>query len=98
MPKLAYHGTFRCNMHSIIRDGLIPGGVAADGSASRYFVMMSPIPAWQRENHAGVREDADIAFVIDLQLAALEGVRIFRSKADAIQTPDWISNRFRLPG
>ena len=56
--------------------------------------MMSPVPAWQRENHAGVREDADIESVIDLQLAALEGVRIFRSKADAIQTPDWISNRY----
>ena len=33
-------------------------------------------------------------FAIDLQLAALEGVRIFETKNDVLQTPDWISNRF----
>ena len=45
------------------------------------------------ENNQGVRPGAQIEFVVDLQLAACDGCRFFVTKAGAIQTPDWISNR-----
>ena len=96
MPPLGYHSTKWSSFGSIVENGLIPGGCGATAEGARNFLMMSPIPAWERRDHQGVRENAEIEFVVDLQLAALDGVRILRTKADAVETPDWLSNRYLI--
>ena len=94
IPKIAYHATKRKNIASVILNGLFPGGLTADGSPVKPFVMFSAEPNWVRTDNEGIRENAEIEVVIDLQLAALEGVRLLRTASGCIQTPDWISNRY----
>ena len=94
MPKVGYHATFWSNFPNLVAYGLVPGGVTLGGSTGRAFSMMAKAPIWLRESFAGLRPGAEVEFAIDLQLAALEGVRIFETKNDVLQTPDWISNRF----
>ena len=67
--------------------------MTSKGNSGRPFVMMAMEPQWEREINQGVRPGAQIEFVVDLQLAACDGCRFFVTKAGAIQTPDWISNR-----
>ena len=67
--KLGYHGTFQRNFANIVQYGLLPGGMSLHESGSRAFVMLAPQPEWQRQNNAGLREKAEIEFVIDLQMA-----------------------------
>ncbi|CAE7220803.1 pbuG [Symbiodinium sp. CCMP2456] len=67
--KLGYHGTFQRNFADVIKYGLVPGGLSLHASGSRAFVMMSKEPEWQRQDNAGLREKAEIEFVIDLQMA-----------------------------
>ncbi|CAE7844771.1 CML4, partial [Symbiodinium sp. KB8] len=43
---------------------------------------------------SGLRANAEIEFVIDLQLAVLDGLRLLETKAGALETPDWISNKY----
>ena len=94
MPKIAYHASYWRNFNKIASSGLIPGGkMTSKGNSGRPFVMMAMEPQWERENNQGVRPGAQIEFVVDLQLAACDGCRFFVTKAGAIQTPDWISNR-----
>ena len=93
-PKVGYHATFWSNFPNLVAYGLVPGGVTLGGSTGRAFSMMAKAPIWLRESNAGLRPGAEVEFAIDLQLAALEGVRIFETKNDVLQTPDWISNRF----
>ena len=94
MPKVGYHATFWSNFPNLVAYGLVPGGVTLGGSTGRAFSMMATSPIWLRESNAGLRPGAEVEFAIDLQLAALEGVRIFETKNDVLQTPDWVSNRF----
>ena len=93
-PKIAYHATKRKNIASVILNGLFPGGLTTDGSPVKPYVMFSAEPNWIRTDNEGLRENAEIEVVIDLQLAALEGVRLLRTASGCIQTPDWISNRY----
>ena len=93
-PKIAYHATKRKNIASVILNGLFPGGLTTDGSPVKPYVMFSVEPNWMRTDNEGIRENAEIEVVIDLQLAALEGVRLLRTASGCIQTPDWISNRY----
>ena len=93
-PKIAYHATKRKNIASVILNGLCPGGLTTDGSPVKAYVMFSVEPNWMRTDNEGIRENAEIEVVIDLQLAALEGVRLLRTASGCIQTPDWISNRY----
>ena len=94
MPKMGYHSTYFRHFRSIVESGIIPGGMSRDGSRRRFYAVMSPKPAWERDCMEGVRPDAEIEFVVDLQMAALDGVRIFETAAGAVQTPDWLSNRY----
>ena len=55
--------------------------------------MMSAQPEWNRKDNRGARETAEIEFVIDLQLHALEGGRVMETKIGVLQTADWVSNR-----
>ena len=93
-PKIAYHATKRKNIASVILNGLFPGGLTTDGSPVKPYVMFSVEPNWMRTDNEGIRENAEIEVVIDLQLAALEGVRLLRTASGCLQTPDWISNRY----
>ena len=93
-PKIAYHATKRKNIASVILNGLFPGGLTTDGSPVKPYVMFSAEPNWVRTDSEGIRENTEIEVVIDLQLAALEGVRLLRTASGCIQTPDWISNRY----
>ena len=45
-------------------------------------------------SNLGVRENAEIEVVVDVQLAALEGVRFLTTASGCLQTPDWVSNRY----
>ena len=92
--KLGYHGTYQRNFANITKYGLVPGGMSLHESGSRAFVMMSKDPEWLRQDNFGLRANAEIEFVIDLQLAALDGLRVFETKAGAIETPDWVSNKY----
>ena len=92
--KLGYHGTFRRNFVNIIQYGLLPGGMSLHESGSRAFVMLSPMPEWQRQDNAGLREKAEIEFVIDLQMAVRDGLRLLETRSGALETPDWISNKY----
>eukprot|EP00439_Symbiodinium_sp_Y106_P027908 s8737_g3.t1 len=67
--KIGYHGTFMRHFPDIARNGLLPGGAALHGSGSRGFVMMTKEPEWERVDNAGLREKAEVEFVIDLQMA-----------------------------
>ncbi|CAE7245792.1 unnamed protein product [Symbiodinium sp. CCMP2592] len=94
MPKLAYHATYWRNFIKIVNTGLIPGGkMTSKGNSGRPFNMFAMEPQWERTSNQGVRPGAQLEFVIDLQLAACDGCRFFETKAGALQTPDWISNR-----
>ena len=94
MPKLGYHATYWRNFSKIVNAGLIPGGkTTSKGNSGRPFNMMALEPQWERKRNQGVRPGAQVEFVIDLQLAACDGCRFFETKAGALQTPDWISNR-----
>ena len=93
-PKIAYRATKRKNIASVILNGLFPGGLTTDGSPVKPYVTFSVEPNWMRTDNEGIRENAEIEVVIDLQLAALEGVRLLRTASRCIQTPDWISNRY----
>ncbi|CAE7441018.1 MBF1B [Symbiodinium sp. CCMP2592] len=94
MPKLAYHATYWRNFTKIVNTGLIPGGkMTSKGNSGRPFNMFAMEPQWERTSNQGVRPGAQLEFVIDLQLAACDGCRFFETKAGALQTPDWISNR-----
>ena len=93
MPVMGYHATKMRNFESVVQYGLFPGGLSADGSPGRVFVMMSQQPEWLRGDNLGVRKTADIEFVVDLQLHALEGGRVMETKIGVIQSADWISNR-----
>ncbi|CAE7925074.1 unnamed protein product, partial [Symbiodinium sp. KB8] len=78
--KLGYHGTYQRNFADITKYGLMPGGMSLHESGSRAFVMMSKDPEWLRQDNFGLRANAEIEFVIDLQLAALDGLRVFETK------------------
>ncbi len=93
MPVMGYHATKLRNFESVVKYGLFPGGLSADGSPGRVFVMMSAEPEWIRKDNRGARQTADIEFVIDLQLHALEGGRVMETKIGVLQTADWVSNR-----
>ena len=93
MPKMGYHATKLRNFESVVEYGLFPGGLSADGSPGRVFVMMSAEPEWVRKDNRGARQTAEIEFVIDLQLHALEGGRVMETKIGVLQTADWVSNR-----
>ena len=41
MPMMGYHATKLRNFESVVEYGLFPGGLSADGSPGRVFVMMS---------------------------------------------------------
>ena len=84
--KISYHGTYMCNFPDIVRYGLESG--------SRAFVMMSKDPEWIRADSSELRERADIEFVIEPQLAVRDGLRLFETRSGALETPDWISNRY----
>ena len=58
--------------------------------------MMACLPQWARPNNAGLRPGAEVEFAIDLQLACLEGCRIFLTKNNVLQTPDRLSNRYLM--
>ena len=58
--------------------------------------MMAMSPAWERDANQAVRENADIEFAADLQLAALDAVRLLETRSGAIQTPDWVSNKYLI--
>ncbi|CAE7543012.1 unnamed protein product, partial [Symbiodinium microadriaticum] len=51
-------------------------------------------PEWLRQDNSGLRANAEIEFVIDLQLAVLDGLRLLETRAGALETPDWISNKY----
>ena len=85
MPVMGYHATKLRNFESVVKYGLFAGG--------RVFVMMSAQPEWIRKDNRGARETADVEFVIDLQLHALEGGRVMETKIGVLQTADWVSNR-----
>ena len=72
--KLGYHGTCMRHFPDIIRSGLVPGGATLHDSGSRVFDMMSKEPERIRADNAGLREKADVEFVIDLQLAVRDGL------------------------
>ena len=93
MPMMGYHATQLRNFESVAEYGLFPGGLSADGSPGRVFVMMSAEPEWIRTDNSGARKTAEIEFVIDLQLHALEGGRVMETKIGVLQTADWVSNR-----
>ena len=93
MPMMGYHATKLRNFESVVEYGLFPGGLSADGSPGRVFVMMSAEPEWIRTDNSGARKTAEIEFVIDLQLHALEGGRVMETKIGVLQTADWVSNR-----
>ena len=84
--KISYRGTYMCNFPDIVRYGLESG--------SRAFVMMSKDPEWIRADSSELRERADIEFVIEPQLAVRDGLRLFETRSGALETPDWISNRY----
>ena len=92
--KLGYHGTYQRNFADITKYGLVPGGMSLHESGSRAFVMMSKDPEWLRQDNSGLRVNADIEFVIDLHMAVLDGLRLFETRAGALEMPDWISNKY----
>ena len=55
---------------------------------------LSKDPEWLRQDSSGLRVNAEVEFVIDLQIAALDGLRLFETRAGALETPDWISNKY----
>eukprot|EP00439_Symbiodinium_sp_Y106_P057222 s1383_g8.t1 len=61
------------------------------GAYVRHF---PDIAEWQRTDNAGLREKADVEFVIDLQMAVRDGLRIFETRSGALETPDWVSNKY----
>ena len=92
--KLGYHGTYMRHFPDIVKNGLLPGGATLHESGSRAFVMLCQQPEWQRTDNAGLREKADVEFVIDLQMAVRDGLRIFETRSGALETPDWVSNKY----
>ena len=93
-PKVAYHAAKKKNIGSAILNGLFPGGLTTDGSPVKPFVMFSLEPNRVRTDNEGIRENAEIEVVVDVQLAALEDVRFLKTASGCLQTPDWVSNRY----
>ena len=48
--------------------------------------MMGKDPAWLRQDNAGLREPADIEFVIDPQMAVRDGLRLLETRSGSLET------------
>ena len=94
--KIGYHGTYMRHFADIVRNGLLPGGATLHESGSRAFVMMCRDPEWIRNDNAGLRERAEVEFVIDLQMAVRDGLRLFETRSGALESPDWVSNKYLI--
>ena len=58
--------------------------------------MMCRGPEWIRNDNAGLRERAEVEFVIDLQMAVRDGLRLFETRSGALESPDWVSNKYLI--
>ena len=58
--------------------------------------MMCRDPEWIRNDNAGLRERAEVEFVIDLQMAVRDGLRLFETRSGALESPDWVSNKYLI--
>ena len=56
--------------------------------------MRSKDPEWLRQDNVGRREQSDIEFVIDLQMAGRDGLRLLETRSGFLETLDWVSNPY----
>ena len=81
--EVCCHGTYECFVESILRVGLLAGGLL--GQVHRrdiHFGTQNPGVAVI----SGMRGDADVAVYVDLVLAASHGIEFYRSINDVILT------------
>jgi 2'-phosphotransferase len=84
--KYGLHGTFRCNIDSIIDEGLdVKYSAGASGSNRVHIHFAASIH--DTCEHAGVRSGTDTVVMCDLQQMYNAGMRLYRSRNNVILTP-----------
>ncbi|CAL1160227.1 unnamed protein product [Cladocopium goreaui] len=83
LPKVCVHGTYRRNVDSIQRNGLLVGG----GVSQRNHVHFAPYEPHDGRVISGMRYNCEVAIYIDLPTAIREGVPFFQSANEVILSP-----------
>ena len=86
LPEALYHGTFGVHLPSILKIGIVAGGLGKD----RRHVHLAPFRNDDPRCVAGMRFDSEILIEIDpIKVHAL-GIKLYAGGAGAILTPDTI--------
>ena len=77
------HGTFRCNLESISKWGLLAGGL--DNDNPRAHVHCTPYLPWNRSFHgSGIRDGTQVLLQVRMAPAIRAGLSFFASENDVI--------------
>mmetsp|Transcript_9446 Transcript_9446/g.22567 ORF Transcript_9446/g.22567 Transcript_9446/m.22567 type:complete len:401 (-) Transcript_9446:223-1425(-) len=83
LPTVCVHGTYRRNLESIRRSGLIAGG----GVSERNHIHFAPFEPHDGRVISGMRYNCEVAIYIDLRAAIQNGIPFFRSANQVILSP-----------
>merc|ERR1719352_1690678 len=81
---LVVHGTYCALFDQIFATGQ---GLKTMGRNHIHFAMHLPGPSESQRVISGLRADADIAIVIDMEQALGDGIKFYRSKNNVLLTP-----------
>ena len=93
-----YHIGCACNLHSIINNGLIPGGQDLSRRQTVFFLPTDPrdethkdpehidfsVPRLARYVHSAWKRHQDAVFWVDIDLAIREGLTFYQTRSNAI--------------
>ena len=93
-----YHVGCTFNLHSIINNGLIPGGQNLSRRQTVFFLLVDPrdeshrdpehvdfsVPRLARYVHSAWKRHQDAVFWVDIDLAIKEGLTFYRTRSNAI--------------
>ena len=93
-----YHIGCACNLHSIINNGLIPGGQDSSRRQTVFFLPIDPrdknhkdpeyidfsVPRRAKNVHSAWKKHQDAVFWVDINLAIKEGLTFYQTRSNAI--------------
>ena len=93
-----YHVGSNFNLHSIINNGLVPGGQNLSKRETVFFLLVDPrdeshrdleridfsVPRLARYMHSAWKRHQDEVFWVDIDLAITEGLTFFQTRSNAI--------------
>ena len=93
-----YHVGCTFNLHSIINNGLVPGGQNLSKRQTVFFLLVDPrdeshrdperidfsVPRLARYMHSAWKRHQDAVFLVDIDLAITEGLTFYQTRSNAI--------------